>query len=178
MGRQALAPTPSRSVASAARRSCPAPSAARSRGLVAVVARLRSHEKLRRVVGPTGISADAGGAAVEAGGGPSPRHFDAPAACPGAALQPASFRIEDLEEHQGGAIIFKVDYEGAPIRQTRAISPQPRGCWSQRAAARPPGTHSAASRRRRREEGKSKIEEAWRREAQAREKSPRRGLQG
>ena len=45
-------------------------------------------------------------------GGPSPRRFVAPAALPGAALQPASFSIEDLEEHQGGAVIFKMNYEG------------------------------------------------------------------
>ena len=45
-------------------------------------------------------------------GGPGPRQFVAPAALPGAALQPASFSIEDLEEHQGGAIIFKMNYEG------------------------------------------------------------------
>ena len=31
-------------------------------------------------------------------GGPGPRQFVAPAALPGAALQPASFSIEDLEE--------------------------------------------------------------------------------
>ena len=45
-------------------------------------------------------------------GGPDPRRFVAPAALPRAALQPASFSIEDLEEHQGGAIIFKMNYEG------------------------------------------------------------------
>ena len=45
-------------------------------------------------------------------GGPGPRRFIAPAALPGAALQPASFSIEDLEEHQGGAVIFKINYEG------------------------------------------------------------------
>ena len=46
-------------------------------------------------------------------GGPGPRQFVAPAALPGAALQPASFSIEDLEEHQGGAVIFKMNYEDA-----------------------------------------------------------------
>ena len=46
-------------------------------------------------------------------GGPGPRRFVAPAALPGAALQPASFSIEDLEEHQGGAVVFKMNYEGA-----------------------------------------------------------------
>ena len=45
-------------------------------------------------------------------GRPGPRQFVAPAALPGAALQPASFSIEDLEEHQGGAIVFKMNYEG------------------------------------------------------------------
>ena len=45
-------------------------------------------------------------------GGTGPRQFVAPAALPGAALQPASFSIEDLEEHQGGAIVFKMNYEG------------------------------------------------------------------
>ena len=45
-------------------------------------------------------------------GGPGPRRFVAPAALPGAALQPASFSIEDLEEHQGGAIVFNMNYEG------------------------------------------------------------------
>ena len=45
-------------------------------------------------------------------GGPGPRRFVAPAALPGAALQPASFSIEDLEEHQGGAIVFKMNHEG------------------------------------------------------------------
>ena len=44
-------------------------------------------------------------------GGPDPRRFVAPAALPGAALQPASFSIEDLEEHQGGAVAFKMNYE-------------------------------------------------------------------
>ena len=47
-------------------------------------------------------------------GRPGPRQSDAPAASLGAALQPASFSIKDLEEHQGGAIVFEVDYEGAP----------------------------------------------------------------
>ena len=42
------APTPSRSATTAARRCCLAPSAARARGHVAVVARLRSLVKLRR----------------------------------------------------------------------------------------------------------------------------------
>ena len=45
-------------------------------------------------------------------GGPGPRQFVAPAALPGAALQPASFCVKDLEEHQGGAIVFKMNYEG------------------------------------------------------------------
>ena len=45
-------------------------------------------------------------------GGPGPRRFVAPAALPGAALQPASFSIEDLEEHQGGIVIFKMNHEG------------------------------------------------------------------
>ena len=45
-------------------------------------------------------------------GGLGPRQFVSPAALPGAALQPASFSIEDLEEHQGGAVIFKMNYEG------------------------------------------------------------------
>ena len=46
-------------------------------------------------------------------GGPGPRQFVAPAALPGAALQPAPFSIEDLEEHQGGTIVFKMNYKGA-----------------------------------------------------------------
>ena len=45
-------------------------------------------------------------------GGPGPRQFAAPAALPGAALQPAPFSIEDLEDHQGGAVIFKMNCEG------------------------------------------------------------------
>ena len=45
-------------------------------------------------------------------GGPGPRRFVTFAALPGAALQPASFSIEDLEEHQGGAVVFKMNYEG------------------------------------------------------------------
>ena len=44
-------------------------------------------------------------------GGPGLRQFVAPAALPGAALQPASFSIRDLEEHQGGPIIFKMSHE-------------------------------------------------------------------
>ena len=47
-------------------------------------------------------------------GRPGPRQSDAPAAFLGAALQLASFSIEDLEEHQGGAIVFKINYEGTP----------------------------------------------------------------
>ena len=46
-------------------------------------------------------------------GGPGPCRFIAAAALPGAALQPASFSIEDLEEHQGGTIVFNMNYEGA-----------------------------------------------------------------
>ena len=45
-------------------------------------------------------------------GGPGPRRFVAPAALPGAALQLASFSIEDLAEHQGGVVVFKMNYEG------------------------------------------------------------------
>ena len=45
-------------------------------------------------------------------GMPGPRWFIAPAALPGATLQPASFSIEDLEEHQGGAVVFKMNHEG------------------------------------------------------------------
>ena len=45
-------------------------------------------------------------------GGPSPRQFVAPAALPGAALQPAPFSIEDLEEPQGGTVVFKMNYKG------------------------------------------------------------------
>lgn len=43
---------------------------------------------------------------------PGPRQSDAPTAFLGGALQPASFSIEDLEEYHGGAIIFKMNYEG------------------------------------------------------------------
>ena len=45
-------------------------------------------------------------------GRPGPRQSDAPAAFLAAALQPVSFSIEDLEEHQGGAVVFKMNYEG------------------------------------------------------------------
>ena len=37
---------------------------------------------------------------------------DAPTAFLGAALQPASFSIKDVEEHQGGAVVFKMNHEG------------------------------------------------------------------
>ena len=47
-------------------------------------------------------------------GRPGPRHFDAPAAFLGEALQSVSFRVEDLEEHQGDAIVFKMNCEGTP----------------------------------------------------------------
>ena len=46
-------------------------------------------------------------------GGAGPRQFITTAASLRAAFQPASFCIKDLEEHQGGAVVFKMDHQGA-----------------------------------------------------------------
>src|SRR3954470_5360211 len=97
-GRQAPAPTPSRSGSAAAKRACPAPGAAWARGLVAVVARLRSREDFAGVAGSSGAPV-ACGAVRGAAGRPGPHHGRVLDASPGAALQPTPDRVEDLEEH-------------------------------------------------------------------------------
>ena len=45
-------------------------------------------------------------------GRPGPRQFVAPAALPGPTFQSVPFNIEDLEEHQGGDVVFKMNHEG------------------------------------------------------------------
>src|SRR3954466_8244788 len=98
VGRQAPAPTPSRSGSAATKEACPAPGAASARGLVAVVARLRRREDLTGIAGSSGAPV-ACGAVQGAIGGPSRCHDEVLAASPGAALQPATVRVEDLEEY-------------------------------------------------------------------------------
>src|SRR3954465_12732820 len=116
VGRQAPAPTPSRSGSAAKKRACPAPGAASARGLVAVVARLRLREDLTGIAGSSGAPV-ACGAVQGAIGGASHRRGEVLAASPGAALQPATVRIEDLEEHHRSAVVLQVDREGA-LRST------------------------------------------------------------
>src|SRR4051812_3718657 len=112
VGRQAPAPTPSRSGSTRTKRACPAPGVASTRGLVAVVARLRHREDLTRITGSSGAPV-ACGAVLGAIGGPSRRRGKVLAASPGAALQPATVRVEDLEEHHRSAVVLQVDREGA-----------------------------------------------------------------
>src|SRR4051812_34013687 len=112
VGRQAPTPTPSRSGSTATRRACPAPGAASASGLVAVVARLRRREDLTGIAGSSGAPV-ACGAVQGAIGWPSRPRGRVLAASPGAALQPATARVEDLEEHHRSAIVLEVDREGA-----------------------------------------------------------------
>ena len=46
--------------------------------------------------------------------GLAPCHIDVSTASSGAALQAAAFCVEDLEEHQGDTIVFKMNHEGTP----------------------------------------------------------------
>src|SRR3954466_10406315 len=96
VGRQAPAPTPSRSGLAAAKQACPAPGAALARRLVAVVARLRSREDFTGVAGSSGAPV-ACGAVRGAAGRPGPHHGRVLAASPAAALQPAPDCVKDLE---------------------------------------------------------------------------------
>src|SRR4051812_9317244 len=117
MGRQAPAPTPSRLESATAKRARPAPRAALARGLIAVVARLRSREGLVGIAGSSGTSVTCG-AVQGAVGRPSLHHGRALAASPRPALQPTPVRVEDLEEHHQSAIVLQVDREGAPCSAT------------------------------------------------------------
>ena len=105
-------PTPSRSAATASGRHSAAPGSAGARGDVAITARLWRLQELRRVAGPPGVAAIAGGAAGEACGGPSARRSVVLATSFRAALQAVAFLVEDLEEQHRGAIILEVDHEG------------------------------------------------------------------
>src|SRR3954470_15028909 len=104
-GRQAPAPTPSRSGSAAAKRACPAPGAALARRLVAVVASLWSREDFARVARSSGAPV-ACGAVRGAAGKPGPHRGRVLAVSPGAALQPASNCVEDLEEYHRSAVIL------------------------------------------------------------------------
>ena len=59
------------------------------------------------------------------GGWPSFCCSTVQAALSGVALQAVAFRVEDLEEHGGGAVILKMDGEGAFRTAEQAASPQP-----------------------------------------------------